>query len=317
MKFHCLLPVRDEADIIGQCLDHLLGWADAVYVFDTGSVDQTWEIVQDFAGRDQRVMPLRKDPVYFTDTLVRGWLFQQARPHFKAGDWFLRVDADEFHHVPPPEFVRTRLHPGETIVFHQYYNFALREKEAKDWAAGRETLADRQRPISERRRWFTPSVYSEPRLCRYRDSMCWPPSASFPFNAGFAAVHRLPIRHYPHRDPVQLQRRCALRAAMMADEDSGKCWRRPDLHPWAGSEWRKFLRPENDPNLVYWAPGTPLPEYSFRNHLAKPAIRWAQRCAHAWLLPWLDRRREAWPDSAYPKRIPPDQVAYLRSVLAS
>ncbi|MEQ1751412.1 MAG: glycosyltransferase, partial [Prosthecobacter sp.] len=64
MKFHCLLPVRDEADIIGQCLQHLLMWADAIYVFDTGSVDNTWEIVQDFAAKDKRVIPLRKDPVY-------------------------------------------------------------------------------------------------------------------------------------------------------------------------------------------------------------------------------------------------------------
>ena len=39
MKFVALLPVRDEADIIGQCLQHALQWVDAIYVFDTGSVD--------------------------------------------------------------------------------------------------------------------------------------------------------------------------------------------------------------------------------------------------------------------------------------
>jgi len=52
MRFICLLPVRDEADIIGQCLRHLLTRADAIYVFDTRSVDQTWEIVQDEAAKD-------------------------------------------------------------------------------------------------------------------------------------------------------------------------------------------------------------------------------------------------------------------------
>ena len=66
MKFHCLLPVRDEADVIAQCLRHALTWADAIYVFDTGSVDETWEIVQDFAARDKRVVPIRKEPVYFS-----------------------------------------------------------------------------------------------------------------------------------------------------------------------------------------------------------------------------------------------------------
>ena len=41
-RFVVLLPLRDEADIIGQCLRHLLEWAGAIYVFDTGSVDETW-----------------------------------------------------------------------------------------------------------------------------------------------------------------------------------------------------------------------------------------------------------------------------------
>ena len=63
MRFHALLPVRDEADIIGQCLRHLLTWADAVHVFDTGSVDDTWEIVGDLASRDERVRLLGRDPV--------------------------------------------------------------------------------------------------------------------------------------------------------------------------------------------------------------------------------------------------------------
>lgn len=101
MKFHTLLPVRDEADIIQQCLEHLLTWADAIYVFDTGSVDDTWEIVLDVASKEKRVMPIRKEPVYFAETRLRGYMFNWARQYMQDGDWFLRVDADEFHHIPP------------------------------------------------------------------------------------------------------------------------------------------------------------------------------------------------------------------------
>jgi glycosyltransferase involved in cell wall biosynthesis len=129
MKFHALLPVRDEADIIAQCLQHLLTWADSVYIFDTGSVDNTWEIVQDFASRDKRVVPIRKEPVYYSETKLRGYMFHVARKQMRDGDWFLRVDADEFHHVLPPEFVKTYLQPHETIVYHQYYDFQLTESE--------------------------------------------------------------------------------------------------------------------------------------------------------------------------------------------
>jgi glycosyltransferase involved in cell wall biosynthesis len=315
VKFYALLPVRDEADIIGQCLRHLLTWVDSVYVFDTGSVDETWEIVQDFAAKDKKVIPTRKDPVFFSENRLRGWLFHQARQQMRDGDWFLRVDADEFHHIPPPEFVKTRMRKHETIAYHQYYNFALTASEVKAWEVGKERLADRARPIEERHRWFTPSVYSEPRLCRYRDTMQWPPTVSFPFNAGFVARDRLPIRHYPHRDPAQLARRCRLRAVMMADKENRSHWTKPELHHWAETEWRKFITADNLPELKHWSPNTELPEFQFVNHLAKLHIRVVQRIAHGCLLPLLDRSRSCWPDDAYPQRIPGDLVARLSEEL--
>jgi glycosyltransferase involved in cell wall biosynthesis len=310
-KFHALLPVRDEGDIIGQCLAHLLQWADAIYVFDTGSVDDTWEIVQQVGLKDRRVVPLGRKPVYFSEPRLRGWMFHRAREHMRGGDWFLRVDADEFHHIPPPEFVRSRMRPHETIAHHQYYEFALTQSEVDDWGAGRESLADRKRPIEERRQWYTISVYSEPRLCRYRESMKWPPSVSFPFNAGFVARERLPIRHYPHRDPVQLARRCRLRAIMMADGKNRANWARPELHHWAEAKWRKFVVPDYAEGLRHWAPGSPLPEVHRTNHLAPPPKRLAQRLAHTLLLPLLDRTRPGWPEGAGPQPISPDVAAAL------
>ena len=114
-------------------------------MFDTGSVDDTWDIVRDVASRDDRVRLLGRDPVYFSETRLRAWMFHQARAHMRDGDWFLRVDADEFHHVPPPEFVRTRLAPHETIVFHQYYDFRLTAAEVRGVAGGQGD-ARRSRP---------------------------------------------------------------------------------------------------------------------------------------------------------------------------
>lgn len=311
-RFHALLPVRDEADIIGQSLKYLLKWADAIYVFDTGSVDDTWEIVQDFAAKDRRIIPLKTDAVYFSDTLVRGWLFNQARKNMRHGDWFLRVDADEFHHIAPPEFVRTRLRKNETIVWHQYYDFRLTASEVKAWERGEETLAGRQRPIEERRQWFTPSDYSEPRLCRYRESMQWPATHSFPVNSGYVARERLPIRHYPHRDPAQLDRRCRLRAIMMANCHD---WCQPEVHHWSEGEWKKFVTPDDLPGLRRWQPGTELPAFHFTSHLRPPHIRIVQRLVHSFCLPVLDRTRDKWSDTAYPRRIPDDMVKVLQREL--
>ena len=298
MRFHVLLPVRDEADIIAQSLQHLLLWADAVYVFDTGSLDETWDLVHEFASIDQRVIPLKKESVFFSDKRLRGWIFDQARRRMRAGDWFVRADADEFHHVLPPEFVRTRMRRHETVACHQYYDFRLTYSEAKVWERGKETWADRKRPIEERRRWFTIGSYTEPRLCRYRESMQWPEAVSFPYNAGYVATTRLPIRHYPHRDPAQLARRCRLRAMMMADPDN-VCNRH-----WAEADWRRQVVPDDLPGLQYWQPGTELPDPHFTNHVALMPKRTLQRVVHAWCLPLLDYFRAGYKPEQGPRAIP-------------
>jgi hypothetical protein len=275
-----------------------VSWADAVYVFDSGSFDETWELVQRFAAQDERVIPMMKADVFFSEKRLRGWMFHHARQWMQDGDWFLRVDADEFHHIPPPEFVRTRMKKHETVAYHQYYDFRLTASEVTAWEECRERLSDRTCPIEERRRWFTVNPHTEPRLCRYRESMQWPETASFPYNAGYLATERLPIRHYPHRDPFQLERRCRLRAMMMMDPEN-TC-----VVHWALSNWREHVVPDDSPELRYWKPGTELPRLQFADHLAPVPKRALQRIAHAWFLPILDRFRSRYSEEAHPRPIP-------------
>jgi glycosyltransferase involved in cell wall biosynthesis len=303
MKFVVLLPVRDEADIIGQTLRHGLRWADEIYIFDTGSVDDTWEIIQEFSARDKRIIPIRKEPVFFSETRLRGYMFHVARQKMHNGDWFVRADADEFHHILPPDFVRSHMRKSETLAYHQYYDFRLLQSEVDAWNRGEETVADRGRPIEDRRRHYTISEYSEPRLCRYRDTMRWPPTVSFPFNAGYVARERLPIRHYPHRDPVQLERRCRLRALMMADEENRSNWSRPELHHWGEREWKKFITPDDLPSLKCWKPGSELEPVHQLSHLRPQPTRAVQRLVHSLALPLLDRLRPAFPVDGQPQPI--------------
>jgi hypothetical protein len=310
--FFALLPVRDEADILRQCLDHALKWVDAVYVFDTGSVDNTWEIVRDFASREKRVVPMRKEPVFYSDSRVRGYMFHVARQKMREGDWFLRIDADEFHHITPPQFVKNCMRKHETVAYHQYYDFRLLQSELDEWNRGEETLKDRQRPIEDRRRHYTVSHYSEPRLCRYRGTMQWPATVSFPFNAGYVARERLPIRHYPHRDPVQLQRRCKVRLIRMSDPETSL----PEGHPWAERQWKKLIVSDDLPGLKCWQPGTPLPLVHQTNHLKPPHIRALQRFVHAFCLPILDRQRPEFPANSKPQPIPKEIVEKLENELS-
>jgi hypothetical protein len=294
-SFHSLLAVRDEGDIIAQSLEHQLQWADHIHIFDTGSTDETWDIVTAMAASHPQIHPVGRQPVYFSDTEVRSYLFAQARHLMMPGDWVLRCDADEFHHVPPPVFVREHMRLQETAAYHQYYDFQFTSDDLKAWNEGTETLADRARPIAERRRFFTVSPEPEPRLFRYRPAMQWPHYASFPVNSGYVARARLPIRHYPHRDPAQMKARCRLHARMLDYPPSRSTWTEADIHHWGVENWEEFIIRRGDaPGLFKWDGISPLPE-PVPGHLPGKVKRLVQRVAHACVVPWLDHLRPQLP----------------------
>ena len=49
MRVHGMTLVKNEADVIRQSLVAATAWADAIYVYDNGSDDDTWAIVQELA----------------------------------------------------------------------------------------------------------------------------------------------------------------------------------------------------------------------------------------------------------------------------
>jgi hypothetical protein len=327
VRFHGLMLLRDEIDIIRQNLEHLLSWIDTLFILDMGSVDGTWEIVQDYARRDKRVVPFFSKPIVYDDNL-RGMIFDHYRDRFESGDWVMKIDADEFYHVIPPRFVAERMRPLETAALLQWYFFRLTQQEAADYESGRvNTAEDRKRPIEDRRRHYKISTYFEPRLFRYRRTMQWPQHVSFPHNAGFVARNRIPIRHYPHRDPEQMEMRFRLRAAMMKlKAHAGGHWKlddwRQELVDAAGAsisstaEQKSGLASQKGIDtgpLYFWEPGTELKEMPLYNHVPRPHIRVQQRLVHPLLLPILDRRRPKFDKSFQPVDIPPDIAAKIYS----
>ncbi len=323
--------VRDEADIIAETLTHLLTWIDVLHIYDLGSTDETWEIVQDFAKRDSRIMPFKHEPTVYQDSL-RCIMFDRLRSGFEEGDWVLKIDGDEFYPVPPPQFVKERLRPEESMVHLQWYFFRLTTDEAAAYQSGNVSIVeDRKKSIIERRRHYKVSQYSEPRLFRYRATMQWPDNNSWPYNTGFLAYERIPVLHYPHRDPAQLTRRFALRAAMKERKAAaGSHW---DTADWRGElvdlntgiaigaqkDKLEGLAGENGIDtgpLLYWEPGTPLEEVHLHHQIAPPLKRFAQRIAHAVLLAILDRTRPGYNNDYLPELISPEDNARIGEACA-
>lgn len=316
MRFHCLMLVRDEGDVIAQTLAGLLTWTDTIWIFDTGSTDNTWEIVQEMAAKDKRIHAIKRQPLVFSDTF-RGYLFDTARKQMDPGDWVLRVDGDEFYHIAPPDFVRTRVRPHETAVHLQWYYFRLTQTEADNYINGTVSIEeDRKRPIEDRRRFYKISSYAEPRMFKYRKTMQWSNELYGAHNSGLVARERIPIRHYPHRDPLQMSRRYLLRAAIMranprATGDHWKLedWRKDVVDDQGRSESQKTgvgmadnAGVDSGP-LYHWDFGTELPDIRFYDHIRPFPYRIAQRALHAFMLPYLDRRRQAWDSNKWPELI--------------
>lgn len=318
MAFHGMMLLRDEQDVIAQCLEHLLTWIDGLYILDLGSTDRTWEIVQDFAKRDKRIVPHKTSPIIYNDNL-RCYLFHHYRDRFYDGDWVMKIDADEFYHIPPPQFIREQVSASEGKVNLQWFFFRMTTQELEAYESGRvNVMADRQRPMTDRRRYYKVSTYSEPRMFKYRRTMRWSESSSLPYHTGLMARARIPIRHYPHRDPLQMRARFALRSAMMKlKAHAGGHWKLDD--------WRKELVDEAGVStankegigtavdnvgidvgpLYYWKPGTQLPMVAYTNHLSKGFKRMAEVAKYTMLTGYLDGKQKHYNPAYEPDPIPP------------
>lgn len=283
----------DSVDIIEESISHALTWADLLHICDTGSTDGTWDIVSQWARKDPRIRARRWDRVVFHEG-VRSLIFNEARKEARPGDWFAKVDEDEFYHVAPPEFVERCCAPHETSVWPMIYEFSLTTADPGSSEDAAVVAEERKRLIRDRLRYYAPLQYSEPRMFRYRTTMSWTPDIAWPWNAGFVARKRIPLRHYPHRDSIQLSRRVEIRRAMLQHLP-------PGTYPhWKVNSWRDYLVTAGDPGLSYWAPGTDLPACDFQNHLQPGPKRLAQRVAHAALLPVLDRLRPRFDNACNP-----------------
>ena len=297
MRFHAITMTFQSADIIAQSIRHALSWADALYICDTGSTDGTWDIIQQEATRDSRVFATRWKPIVFHEG-VRSLIFEQYRHRAEEGDWFAKVDEDEFFHVSPPDFIRTSCEAHETSIWAQCLEFRLTTNDVARLEEVGTLEAERTRPLVERIRNYIPLRYYEPRMFRYRRSMTWLPDCAFPFNAGYVARRRIPMRHYPHRDPLQLQQRIDWRQRLLQLLP-------PGTYPhWKGQTWRDFVLPSETAELLYWKPGEHLPHHNEdESHLARPMKRLAMRLAHSLLLPVLDAKRPAYPSDYHPQLV--------------
>jgi len=205
MRIFSICCVRDENDIVAEALRAALSWSDKIFVFDNGSVDGTWETVQDIARKTSKIEIVGHDNRTFTDEL-RGEIFESHRSVASPGDWWCRLDSDEIYIDDPVRFLAD-VPDKYGFVFSASFNFYFTdtdlqsyEKDPSEWLA---------RPVTARLKFYQ-NNWGEPRFVRHRNDLRWG-GLIWPENRGRTFPSRIRLKHFPYRSPAQISSRLEIR----------------------------------------------------------------------------------------------------------
>jgi hypothetical protein len=196
MKIFSILCVKNEADIIEECLRRSSVWCDRIFVYDGASTDGTWEKVQAMA--NDRIVAARCDDKVWDDSL-RAEIFEQFRHEARDGDWWCRLDADEFYIDEPRDFLAARA-PLHHSVWGLKFEYYLTDEELALMPEGR-----------------APAGESPVDYLRHRARLHWGLKASAPTHVGLTSPGLIRFRHLPYRSPEQISRRLKQRLKSVAD----------------------------------------------------------------------------------------------------
>jgi hypothetical protein len=203
-KLYGLCLVKNEADVIGQCLLYALDYCDKIIVLDNGSSDCTWDIVQELSHQHpDRIIAYQRLEAPFDDGL-RAMVYNAFHQNLTERDWWLRLDADEFLNEDPRPAIALAEKEGADFIRAWQMGFLLTHADVAAWEAGRD---NRQQPIEARRLCYRVD-WREYRLFRNHPTLTWDAQRDpqWPQNLSKQRVCSKSLfnRHYRHRDPEQM-----------------------------------------------------------------------------------------------------------------
>lgn len=250
MKIFSICVLRDEVDVIAETLRAAAEWSDRILVLDNGSTDGTWELVQELAKDSPSITVAGRDTQPFRDEL-RGEVFEQYRGLAEPGDWWCRLDADEFYIDDPRTFlsqVHRRYGLVRCAVYNVYFtdvDLAAYEQSPAEWLA---------RPVQERLRYYENNS-SEAKFVRHRNDLRWE-GQIWPTNRGRVCRDRIRMLHYQYRSPAQIARRLEIRQ-QLATLDPDRLFPHeaaPNLlvPKEALADWAQVQLRERAPGIAVW-----------------------------------------------------------------
>jgi glycosyltransferase involved in cell wall biosynthesis len=255
MRIFGICLIKNEADIIEYCLKEALKWADKIFVYDNGSTDGTWEIVQRIAALSNKVVAWKSEYKPYHDGL-RAEVYNEFKHLAKKGDWWAFIDADEFFIDDPRAFLSTI--PGiYHIVKTESFEYCITYEDVQEFSYSNRFPEDINKV-----KYYKPRSYSERRFFRHRDRIKWDPNEKqkCPKYAGVIYPKRIKLKHYQYRSPKQIEKRLDVRKK--ASKDGYKFFKRDLVEDWKCKlQYRKDMIFETaeyhreaiyDPNIIPW-----------------------------------------------------------------
>lgn len=237
MRIHALCVIKNEADIVAQGLAAALAWADSIYILDNGSTDGTWERIHELAREHPAIVPWRQQVEPFSDGL-RARIFHAFADRANAGDWWARLDPDEFY-VDDPRAFLARVPTTDHCVWYASLSYYFSTEEARRYREDPLQFAD-DVPITDKCRHYF-NHWSEIRFVRHEAMEPWI-KGGWPEDLTRRArsYHkRILCRHFPYRSPKQIELRLATRSASAV---SGTVFNHEALRNWSATVDPRAIR---------------------------------------------------------------------------
>jgi hypothetical protein len=210
-RIFAMCLVKNEADIVADCLRSAAKWCHAIFVYDNGSEDGTWEAVRELANKLPCVVPFKQEAGSFYDSL-RGEVFDQYRGLSRPGDWWCRLDADEFYIDDPRAFLAD-VPESFDVVWTAMFQYYLTERDAARYASDPHAFDDSV-PAQQKCRYYR-NHWTEPRFFRYHDRLTHT-DFNWPYPLGPSFRKRIRVKHFQYRSPQQIEKRFATRRTPMS-----------------------------------------------------------------------------------------------------
>lgn len=203
-KIHSIVVCKNEADVIGHCLEEATKWSDFIYCYDGVSTDGTWEIVLDLQKKyPGRIFAWKQDGKVFQESL-RAEVFDAYRQKANDGDWWCQLNVDEYYIDEPRAFL-AKIDPACHVVWGTNVEFYITDKDLG--------VIDFEQPfpvVQPQLRHYK-VFHSEIRFFKHRQKLVWHLDKGWPEHLGIVAPERIRFRHYPFRSPKQIQIRLDVR----------------------------------------------------------------------------------------------------------